>query len=190
MRCTRTRRFGASAAWLPAMLVLSFAATLQATDYLPRNDPKRLQVVVEDLARQLALPATVRVTIERATRCWFRSHRKRAGKTPLCCRSKTASWMGSTTRSSAPSSHTNSGTCGRRHIHRVAGHRDPCDKPTPRSLGMSNASIRERAGGYLRSGLRERSTFGGSCSSECGDWHAAWANMLSPDIARWACRAE
>ena len=63
MRSTQTRRFGASVAWLPAILVLSFAATLQATDYLPRNDPKRLQVVVEDLARQLALPATVRVTI-------------------------------------------------------------------------------------------------------------------------------
>jgi Zn-dependent protease with chaperone function len=63
MRCTQTRLFGPSVTWLPAILVLSFAATLQGADYLPRNDPKRLQVFVEDLARQLALPATVRVTI-------------------------------------------------------------------------------------------------------------------------------
>jgi hypothetical protein len=65
MRYILSCRFGASIAWLPAALVLTIAATSHAADYLPRNDPKRLQLVVDELARQLALPATVTATIVR-----------------------------------------------------------------------------------------------------------------------------
>jgi hypothetical protein len=63
MRCTPARRFTVQVAWLSAVLLLSAAPT--AADYIPRNDPKRLQVVVNDLARQLALPAIVTATIVR-----------------------------------------------------------------------------------------------------------------------------
>jgi len=63
MRSNLTCRFGASVAWLPAVLVLTIVATSQGADYLPRNDSKRVQGVVDDLARRLALSATVTATI-------------------------------------------------------------------------------------------------------------------------------
>jgi hypothetical protein len=65
MRCTPARRFTVQVAWLSVVILLGSAPTPQAADYVPRNDPKRLQAVVDDLARQLALPATVTATIVR-----------------------------------------------------------------------------------------------------------------------------
>jgi hypothetical protein len=79
MRCTLTCRFGASVAWLPAVLVLTIVATSQATDYIPRNDSKRLQRVVDELAGRLTLPATVTATIVR-TNALLVSVEPRAGQ--------------------------------------------------------------------------------------------------------------
>ena len=63
MHSTPAHRFRISLAWLPALLVLGVATTSHSADYVPRNDPKRLQVVVDDLARRLALKASVTATI-------------------------------------------------------------------------------------------------------------------------------
>ena len=63
MRCTPACRFRARLTWLPVVLLVSVASPSHGADYIPRNDPKRLQVVVDDLARQLALPAIVTATI-------------------------------------------------------------------------------------------------------------------------------
>jgi hypothetical protein len=63
MGCTLISRFGASIVWLPVGLALAVASTSYSANYLPRNDPKRLQVVIEELAQRLALPATVTATI-------------------------------------------------------------------------------------------------------------------------------
>lgn len=62
MHSTPVHRFGISLAWISALLLLVGATTSYA-DYVPRNDPKRLQVVVDDLARRLALEATITATI-------------------------------------------------------------------------------------------------------------------------------
>jgi hypothetical protein len=62
MHGTTAYRFGVSSIWLPAVLLLTIA-TPSIADYMPRNDPKRLQVVVNDLARRLALPVMVTATI-------------------------------------------------------------------------------------------------------------------------------
>jgi hypothetical protein len=65
MLSTSACRFRASTIWLSAMLLLSSTATSNADDYIPRNDPKLLQGVVNDLARALALPVAVTATIVR-----------------------------------------------------------------------------------------------------------------------------
>src|SRR5687767_9655483 len=63
MHCTPARRFTVQVACLSAVLLLSPIPT--AADYVSPNDPRRIQVVVNDLARQLALTATVTATIVR-----------------------------------------------------------------------------------------------------------------------------
>jgi len=62
MRYAPSSRFRASI-WLAAALLLGGAATSNGADDLPRNDPKRLQVIVDDLAQRLALSATVTVAV-------------------------------------------------------------------------------------------------------------------------------
>jgi hypothetical protein len=63
MRCTPAYRFTTSSIWLAAVLLLTVAAASNGADFVPRNDSKRLQVVVNDLARRLALPVTVTASI-------------------------------------------------------------------------------------------------------------------------------
>jgi hypothetical protein len=46
-------------------LLLLSVATVAASDYIPRNSPKRLQVVVDNLTTRLALPATVTAAVVR-----------------------------------------------------------------------------------------------------------------------------
>ena len=63
MHCTPALRYRTSLAWLPALLLLGVTATSYGADYVPRNDPRRLQVIVDDLAQRLALKATITATI-------------------------------------------------------------------------------------------------------------------------------
>jgi hypothetical protein len=65
MHCTPARRSTAQVGWLSGVLLVSLAAAPHAADYIPRNDPRRLQAVVNELAQRLALPATVTATIVR-----------------------------------------------------------------------------------------------------------------------------
>jgi hypothetical protein len=63
MHFTPAHRFRTSFVWLPALLLLGATTTSHGADYVPRNDPKRLQVVVDELAQRLALKATIIATI-------------------------------------------------------------------------------------------------------------------------------
>ena len=65
MRCTPPFPFTPSTMCLSCLLLLSVAAASSGSDYISRNSPKRVQVVVDDLASRLSLPVTVSATVVR-----------------------------------------------------------------------------------------------------------------------------
>jgi Zn-dependent protease with chaperone function len=79
MRYTPAVRYRASFAWLPALLLFGAVTTSHSADYIPRNDPKRLQAVVDDLAQRLGLPATVTASVVQTNALLVSVEREKGG---------------------------------------------------------------------------------------------------------------